>query len=78
MFQNKKKPSYTVIIGCGRLGANLAETLSDGGKDKLILAGTPTLIVEMIGMILGRLEIFIVLIGFCSSVKVMKERFVRR
>ncbi|MCI8364879.1 MAG: TrkA family potassium uptake protein [Eubacterium sp.] len=37
MFQNKKKSSYTVIIGCGRLGANLAGTLSDEGEDILIM-----------------------------------------
>lgn len=35
--------------------------------------GTGTLIVEMFGMILGRLEIFIVLIGIYSGVSVFKE-----
>lgn len=28
---------YTVVIGCGRLGANLANTLSDGGGNVLII-----------------------------------------
>ncbi|MPN32244.1 Glutathione-regulated potassium-efflux system protein KefC [bioreactor metagenome] len=28
---------YTIIIGCGRLGANLANTLSDEGGDVLII-----------------------------------------
>ena len=29
--------NYTIIIGCGRLGANLANTLSDNGEDVLII-----------------------------------------
>ena len=33
----KKKSSYTIIIGCGRLGANLANTLSEEGESVLIL-----------------------------------------
>ena len=37
-----------------------------------------TLIVEMIGMLLGRLEIFIVLIGFSSGFGMMKEAFQRK
>ena len=37
LFQNKKQSSYTVIIGCGRLGANLANTLSGEGENVLIL-----------------------------------------
>ena len=37
LFKNKKQSSYTVIIGCGRLGANLANTLSGEGENVLIL-----------------------------------------
>lgn len=37
LFKNKMQPSYTVIIGCGRLGANLANTLSEEGENVLIL-----------------------------------------
>ena len=37
LFKSKKQPSYTVIIGCGRLGANLANTLSGEGENVLIL-----------------------------------------
>ena len=33
----KKQDTYTVIIGCGRLGANLANTLSDEGENVLIM-----------------------------------------
>ena len=33
----KKQPDYTIIIGCGRLGANLASTLSEQGGNVLIL-----------------------------------------
>ena len=37
VFKNKKQSTYTVIIGCGRLGANLANTLSEEGENVLIL-----------------------------------------
>jgi len=33
----QKNENYTIIIGCGRLGANLANTLSDNGEDVLII-----------------------------------------
>lgn len=36
-FERKKDTAYTVIIGCGRLGANLANTLSSEGENVLIL-----------------------------------------
>ena len=36
LFGGKKK-DYTVIIGCGRLGANLASALSDEGSDVMII-----------------------------------------
>ena len=32
-----KKADYTIIVGCGRLGANLANALSDEGENVLIL-----------------------------------------
>lgn len=37
LFEAKKQDTYTVIIGCGRLGANLANTLSNGGENVLIM-----------------------------------------
>ena len=36
-FATKKSTDYTIVIGCGRLGANLANTLSDEGSDVLIM-----------------------------------------
>ncbi len=36
-FETKKQGTYTVIIGCGRLGANLANTLSNEGENVLIM-----------------------------------------
>lgn len=36
LFDKKKNP-YTIIIGCGRLGANLANTLSNEGENVLIM-----------------------------------------
>lgn len=40
--------------------------------------GTGTLIVEMVGMMLGRLEIFIVFVGIYSGIKALKRRFPKR
>lgn len=37
IFETKKQGTYTVIIGCGRLGANLANTLSNEGENVLIM-----------------------------------------
>ena len=36
-INKQKNENYTIIIGCGRLGANLANTLSDNGEDVLII-----------------------------------------
>ena len=36
-FGTKKSEGYTIIVGCGRLGANLANTLSNSGENVLIL-----------------------------------------
>ncbi len=36
LFETKNN-KYTIIIGCGRLGANLANTLSNEGEDVLIM-----------------------------------------
>ena len=37
LFKNRRQSSYTIIVGCGRLGANLANTLSGEGENVLIL-----------------------------------------
>lgn len=37
LFANRKKNNYTIIVGCGRLGANLGNTLSDAGESVLII-----------------------------------------
>lgn len=37
LFETKKEGDYTVIIGCGRLGANLANELSNNGENVLIM-----------------------------------------
>ncbi len=36
-FEKKVHDEYTIIVGCGRLGANLANTLSDEGRNVLIM-----------------------------------------
>ena len=41
LFKNKKNGSYTVIVGCGRLGANLANTLSNIGGNVIIIDKNP-------------------------------------
>lgn len=35
--KHQQSKKYTIIVGCGRLGANLANTLSDAGENVLIL-----------------------------------------
>lgn len=37
LFESKKEKSYTIIVGCGRLGANLAGELSNEGDNVLII-----------------------------------------
>ena len=37
LFETKKKDDYIIIVGCGRLGANLASTLSDDDGNVLIM-----------------------------------------
>jgi trk system potassium uptake protein TrkA len=41
LFLNKKHGDYTIIVGCGRLGANLANTLSDNGGNIAIIDKNP-------------------------------------
>ncbi|MDD3277573.1 MAG: TrkA family potassium uptake protein [Lachnospiraceae bacterium] len=37
IFSSKKNKTHTIIIGCGRLGANLANTLSEEDENVLIM-----------------------------------------
>lgn len=37
LFETRNKDEYIIIIGCGRLGANLANTLSDNNGNVLIM-----------------------------------------
>lgn len=37
IFENARTKNYTIIVGCGRLGANLANELSNEGDDVLIM-----------------------------------------
>lgn len=37
LIDKKADQDYTIVIGCGRLGANLANTLSDEGGNVLII-----------------------------------------
>lgn len=39
LFETKKASGYTIIVGCGRLGANLANALSNEGDNVLIIDG---------------------------------------
>ena len=41
LFSNKKNGDYTIIVGCGRLGANLADILSDSGGNIAIIDKDP-------------------------------------
>ncbi|MDR2047401.1 MAG: TrkA family potassium uptake protein [Clostridiales bacterium] len=35
--EKKEKNDYVIVIGCGRLGASVADALSDGGRSVLII-----------------------------------------
>ena len=37
LFEKNTNSDYTIIIGCGILGANIANTLSDAGENVLIM-----------------------------------------
>ena len=37
LFRTKRNQDYTIIVGCGRLGANLANTLSGSGGSVLVI-----------------------------------------
>ena len=37
LFETKNQDNYIIIVGCGRLGANLANTLSDNDGNVLIM-----------------------------------------
>ena len=73
----------TLTEGCG-LMEGMFEFASALGTVGLSIgvtgpASSPaTLIVEMAGMILGRLEIFIVWIGLCSGARLFRRRFFKR
>ena len=41
LISNRKNEGYTIIVGCGRLGANLANTLSDSGGSIIIIDKDP-------------------------------------
>ena len=41
LFNRNKDDTYTIIVGCGRLGANLANTLSDNGGNIAIIDRDP-------------------------------------
>ena len=41
LFANKRNGGYTIVVGCGRLGANLADTLSNKGEDVAIIDKNP-------------------------------------
>ncbi len=40
LFDSNRSADYTIIVGCGRLGASLANTLSNEGENVLIMDKT--------------------------------------
>ncbi len=73
----------TVTAGCG-LTEGMFEFASALGTVGLSIGltgpstGAGTLIVEMFGMVLGRLEIFLVIIGFYSGVSILRQGINRK
>ena len=40
LFESNRNADYTIIVGCGRLGASLANTLSNKGENVLVIDKT--------------------------------------
>ena len=47
LFSRKAPETYTIIVGCGRLGSMLANTLSDAGDDVTVIDGNPDSFIKL-------------------------------
>jgi Trk-type K+ transport system membrane component len=56
---------FVIVVGCGRLGSYLADQLSVAG------AQTPATVLwtQIVGMFLGRLELFVVIVSLLRIVR---------
>jgi len=68
LLTNRKTKENTIIIGCGRLGANLANTLSDKGRSVLIVDNDKGAFRKLSSSFGG-----IVVSGDATEIKVLKE-----
>lgn len=68
LLTNRKTKEYTIIVGCGRLGANLANTLSDKGSSVLIVDSDKGAFRKLSSSFGG-----IVVSGDATEIKVLKE-----
>lgn len=68
LFQKKKDNQYIIIVGCGRLGANLANTLSDSEKSVLIIDKDKSSFRKLSPSFSG-----IILTGDATEVSVLRE-----
>lgn len=73
MLFSKSKESYIIIAGCGRLGANLANTLSDEGESVLIIDKDPKSFCKLSSSFGG-----ITLEGDATDVNVLKEADIKK
>ena len=68
LFERKKNEKYTIIVGCGRLGSKIANTVSDKGGNVLV--------VDKSGNSFRRLSSGfggLTVVGDCTDVEVLKE-----
>ena len=65
---NNKSHDYTIIIGCGRLGANIANTLSNKGSDVLIIDSNKEAFSKLLSSFGG-----ITLTGDATDIAVLQE-----
>lgn len=73
-FGSKKRPdNYTIVIGCGKLGASLAKKHSEGGASVLIIDKDPNAFGKLADTFGG-----ITLVGDGTELQLLAEADIRR
>ena len=71
--RKKENFNYTIIAGCGRLGASLARTLSDNGGDVIIIDKNPNAFQKLSSSFGG-----IVMTGDATDMLVLNEAEIKK
>ncbi|OGO88242.1 MAG: potassium transporter TrkA [Clostridiales bacterium GWF2_36_10] len=68
LFKSHKNSDYTIIIGCGRLGTGLADSLSDSGGNVMVIDNDKDAFRKMSSSYGG-----LTLIGDATDIDILKE-----